>query len=152
MCGKIAAGKSTLASRLSTAPSTILISEDHWLSRLYKPEMRTVADYSQYSARLREVMGPHVEVLLRAGISVVLDFPANTLKQRVWMREIVEQSGASHELHFLDVPDHICKLRLRERNAAGRHEFAASDADFELITSHFVAPTDAEAFNVIRHE
>jgi hypothetical protein len=57
ICGKIAAGKSALAAKLSTAPSTILISEDQWLARLYKPEMRTVADYIQYSARLREVMG-----------------------------------------------------------------------------------------------
>jgi AAA domain len=75
ICGKMAAGKSMLAAKLSTAPSTILISEDQWLARLYKPEMRTVADYIQYSARLREVMGPHVEYLLRIGTSVVLDFP-----------------------------------------------------------------------------
>jgi predicted kinase len=37
MCGKIAAGKSTLAAKLATAPGTILISEDQWLTRLYRP-------------------------------------------------------------------------------------------------------------------
>jgi predicted kinase len=151
ICGKIAAGKSTLAAELSTAPRSILISEDHWLARLYKPEMRTVVDYIQYSARLREVMGPHVETLLRVGTSVVLDFPANTVQQRLWMRGIIENSGAIHELHFLDVPDPICKLRLRERNAIGTHDFAASDAEFEQITRYFVAPADAEGFNVIHH-
>jgi predicted kinase len=151
MCGKMAAGKSTLAAKLSTAPNTILINEDQWLAHLYKPEMRTVADYIQYSARLREVMGPHVEYLLRIGTSVVLDFPANTLKQRLWMHGIVERSGADHELHFLDVPDDICKSRLRERNAAGTHNFAPSETDFEIITSYFVPPADQEGFNVIRH-
>ena len=151
LCGKIAAGKSTLARRLATAPGTILISEDQWLARLYRPELTTLADYIQYSARLRDATGPHVEYLLRKGTSVVLDFPANTLKQRLWMRGIVEHSGANHELHFLDVSDHICKSRLRERNAAGTHDFAASEAEFEQITSYFVPPADEEGFNLIRH-
>ena len=35
ICGKIAAGKSTLARRLADQPNTILISEDVWLSTLY---------------------------------------------------------------------------------------------------------------------
>jgi predicted kinase len=151
MCGKIAAGKSALATKLATAPGTILISEDQWLTRLYRPELTTIADYIQYSARLRGAIGPHAEYLLRIGTSVVLDFPANTLEQRQWMRGIVERSGANHELHFLDVPDQICKLRLRERNAAGTHDFAASEAEFEQITSYFMPPADQEGFNVIRH-
>ena len=33
VCGKIAAGKSTLANRLANAPATVLISEDYWMSR-----------------------------------------------------------------------------------------------------------------------
>jgi len=151
VCGKIAAGKSTLAAELAAAPSTILISEDQWLARLYRAEMNVVADYIQYSARLRAVIGPHVECLLRTGISVVLDFPANTRKQREWMRGILERSGADHELHFLDVSDHICKTRLRERNAAGTHDFAASEAEFAQITSYFMPPADDEGFTVIRH-
>ncbi len=49
ICGKIAAGKSTLAARLADAPATVLVSEDHWLSRLYGEELKTVADYARYS-------------------------------------------------------------------------------------------------------
>lgn len=143
--------EATLAARLSAAPNTILVSEDRWLACLYKPDLKTVADYIQYSARLREAMGPHIDALLRSGTSVVLDFPANTLKQRLWMRQMVENSGARHELHFLDVPDDVCKSRLRERNAAGAHDFAASDAEFDTITRYFVAPSDTEGFNIIRH-
>ncbi len=151
VCGKIAAGKSTLCGRLAAEPSTLLISEDHWLARLYPDEMRSVADYIRCAGRLRTVMGGHVESLLRAGLSVVLDYPANTVANRQWMRGIFEAAGADHRLHYLDVPDEVCRERLRRRNAAGTHEFAATDAEFDAITSYFVAPTPAEGFKLTRH-
>ena len=105
--------------RLAIRPATVLISEDDWSSRLFPGELKTIEDYSRYSSRLRNAMGPHVVSLLKAGMSVVLDFPANTVANRRWMRTIVEDASAGHELHFLDVPDDTCKRRLRERNAAG---------------------------------
>jgi hypothetical protein len=55
------------------------------------------------------------------------------------MRLLIDQSGASHELHLLDVPDAICKQRLRERNADGEHPFQVSEAEYVLFTSYFVA-------------
>jgi hypothetical protein len=45
---------------------------------------------------------------LGAGLSVVLDWPANTVAGRAWMRGIFEAAGAEHKLHFLDVPDEVC--------------------------------------------
>jgi predicted kinase len=152
MCGKIAAGKSTLATRLTAANHAILISEDYWLSRLYPSEIGTLHDYVRCAARLRAAIGPHIENLLRAGMSVVLDFPANTLASRRWMRTLFEHADAAHELHFLDVPDDVCRARLRERNLAGNHEYATGDADFDLITGYFVPPAEAEGFNVIHHK
>ena len=150
LCGKMAAGKSTLTAELSRMPSTVVISEDFWLRRLFGPEMKDVADYVRYSRRLREAVAPHVQELLRIGVSVVLDFPANTLATRAWMRTLFDVAEADHCLHFLDVPDEVCKARLRARNAAGTHDFAASDAEFDLITSHFVPPSEAEGFKVVR--
>ena len=151
LCGKIAAGKSTLTAKLSAAPDTITLSEDHWLSRLYAGEINSVVDYVQRAARLREAIAPHVEALLATGVSVVLDFPANTLANRAWMRGILDRSGASHVLHYLDVPDEVCRARLRARNAAGAHDFAATDAEFDAITAYFVAPTQDEGFNIQVH-
>ena len=146
ICGKIAAGKSTLARRLADAPATILISEDVWLSTLYRDEQRTVAEYARNARRLREVMGGHIEDLLRAGLSVVLDFPANTVANRQWMRGLFEKAGVAHRLHFIDMPDAVCKARLRQRNAAGTHEFAVSDAEFDEITGYLVPPSADEGF------
>ncbi|MGC2780747.1 MAG: ATP-binding protein, partial [Bradyrhizobium sp.] len=79
VCGKIAAGKSTLTAELGRRPTTVVVAEDQWLSQLYPGEQNTLADYIRNSSRLRAAMGPHVVALLRAGVSVVLDFPANTL-------------------------------------------------------------------------
>lgn len=151
LCGKIAAGKSTLTKQLAEAPGTVLLSEDHLLARLYPGEITTVADYARRAACLRDAIGPHVEALLRARISVVLDFPANTLATRAWMRTLFEGALADHQLHYLDVPDEVCKARLRARNAAGVHDYQTSDAEFDIITSYFVPPTPAEGFNLIRH-
>ena len=151
VCGKIAAGKSTLTAKLASTPNTVLISEDRWLAALYQGEMNSVADYARVARRLREAMGPHVESLLGLGISVVLDFPANTVANRAWMRGLFERSGTKHCLHFLDVPDAVCKARLHERTRAGGHDFAPSDEQFAMITSYFVSPGDDEGFNIVRY-
>lgn len=151
LCGKIASGKSTLSAELAARPMMVIISEDQWLGRLYVGEMDSVADYVRCSAKLRDAIAPHLVALLKAGMSVVLDFPANTLANRQWMKGIVEASGADNQLHYLDVPDDICKARLRARNQAGEHDFAATDAQFDFITSHFVPPTAAEGLTIVVH-
>ena len=151
LCGKIAAGKSTLAKRLAERPRTVLIAEDHWNSNLFKEELQTIDDYTRYSKRLRNAMGPHVVALLKAGTSVVLDFQANTRAVRGWMRGIIEESGSAHELHLLDIPDLICRQRMHERNALGEHPFKLTDADFETFTRYFAPPTPDEGFNVVVH-
>ena len=151
LCGKIGAGKSTLARQLAARPATVLISEDHWNATLFPDELRTIDDYVRYSARVRAALGPHVVALLKAGLSVVLDFQANTPAVRRWMRMLIDGAGAAHELHYLDLPDETCLRRLRARNAAGEHPYQVSDADFALFTRHFVPPTPEEGFNVIVH-
>ena len=149
VCGKIAAGKTTLTRELAAAPATVLIAEDTWMAALFKDELRELADYVRCSAKLREAMGPHVADLLRTGLSVVLDFPANTVANRRWMRSIFEAAGAAHTLHLLDVPDEVCKARLRQRNAKGGHEFTVTDAQFDQFTCYYVPPASAEGFNVV---
>jgi len=151
LCGKIAAGKSTLAKRLAEAPQTVLISEDHWTAHLFKDELKTVEDYGVYSARLRAAMGPHVAAVLKAGLSVVLDFPANTIESRHWMRAIADEAGCADVLHVLDAPDAVCKARLRARNVAGEHPFQTSDADFDAFTRYFARPAPTEGFHIVEH-
>ena len=152
LCGKIAAGKSTLAGRLAARPATLLISEDHWTSNLFSDDLRTIDDYGRYSARLRDAMGPHIVDILMQGLSIVLDFPANTVGNRNWMRSLITRANVAHELHLIDVPDTICKQRLRERNASGKHPFQVTEAEYDLFTSYFVPPAPSEGFNVVVHK
>ncbi len=149
LCGKPAAGKSTLASDLLSQHPGVLIAEDAWLHALYGDQMSTLSDFVRCSAKLRQIMAPHITDLLRQGLSVVLDFQANTTQSRAWMRHLLEQSGAAHQLHFLDTPDDICLSRLRARNASGEHEFQTSDDDFRRVAAHFVPPTADEGFNIV---
>ncbi|PHP67432.1 cell division protein ZipA [Zhengella mangrovi] len=151
LCGKIAAGKSTLASRLAGSERTVLIAEDDWLDALFSDQMATIADYVRCSGKLRAVMGPHVSALLEAGTSVVLDFPANTVGNRDWMRGILEASGAAHQLHVLTVPDEVCLARLARRNAGGDHPFAVTEEQFHRMSRYYVEPTAGEGFNIVSH-
>jgi predicted kinase len=151
LCGKIASGKSTLARRLAERPATLLITMDHWMSILFPTENRTIEDFARLSARLRNAMGSHVVDILRHDLSVVLDFPANTVRWRNWMRSLITEAGVAHELHVLDVPDTICKQRLQQRNAGGEHPYEVSEATYELFTSYFVPPGPDEGFNIVTH-
>jgi predicted kinase len=151
LCGKIAAGKSMLAGRLARRPGTLLISLDHWMSLLFPAENRSIEDFARLSARLRAAMGPHVVDILRQDVSVVLDFPANTLRWRSWMRSLITEANVAHELHVLDVPDAVCKERLRQRNESGKHPYQVSEATYDLFMSYFVLPAPEEEFNVIVH-
>jgi predicted kinase len=151
LCGRIAAGKSTLARRLAAQPATLLITMDHWMSILFPTENRTIEDFAQLSARLRAAMGPHVVDILRQDLSVVLDFPANTVNWRRWMRSLITEANVAHELHVLDVSDAICKARLRKRNESGEHQYQVDEATHDLFMSYFVPPTPDEGFNVIVH-
>jgi predicted kinase len=152
ICGKIAAGKSTFAKKLSEQSKTVLISEDFWLASLYPSQIGSLEDYARCSGLLRTAMAPHITDLLQAGVSVVLDFPSNTLATRAWARELIENAGVAHELHYLDVADAVCKARLHARNARGEHLFEATEAQFDLFSRYFVAPQQSEGFHVICHQ
>jgi len=151
LCGKIASGKSTLSAQLGALPGSVIVSEDDWLAALYANEMQSVADYIQCSSKLRSAMKPHLVALLNAGLSVVLDFPANTRTQREWMMSIIKESGADNRLHYLNVSDEVCRARLHVRNVAGAHDFAATDQQFDTITSYFSEPTVDEGFDIIEY-
>lgn len=151
LAGKIGAGKSTLAAKLAERPKTFLFSEDVLLNELYPGEIDDISDYIRSSIRLKYALKDHIVRLLKSGFSVVLDFPANTPDSRRWGRELFETAKVPHELHFLDIPNTICKSRLRARNKTGDHPYKASDAEFDMFSRFFIPPMPGEGFNVIRH-
>ncbi|WP_440974668.1 AAA family ATPase [Pseudomonas koreensis] len=151
MCGKIASGKSTLAKSLAEQHGALVLSEDQWLSRLYPEQINSVADYLRCARQIRGVLGPLVVDVLAAGVNVVLDFPANTVADRQWLRGLADSARVRHRLHYLDVDDDTCRARLQARNALAEHEFAASDAEFDLITRYFQVPEVGEGLEIVTH-
>ena len=154
ICGKAAAGKTTLARLLATRHAAIVLCEDEWLVRL-GAEIVDLADFVRHAKPLRAALAPHAVALLRLGTSVVLDFAGNTPKERAWVRSIFEAAAADHVLHYIAASDEMCRRRLRQRNETkpdGIYYGDVTEAMFEAVTRHFVPPSDEEGFRVMRHD
>ncbi len=145
----MAAGKSTKAIALAAAENAVLLSEDKWLDQLYPDEISTFDDYISYSGRLKVVMQDHVKSLLQAGVSVVMDFPANTIKQRAWFKQVFEPLSVPHILHYIDASDERCLKQLTIRSA-GLPAGVPFTSEEELlsINAYFQAPSVEEGFNI----
>jgi predicted kinase len=151
-CGKAGAGKSTLAETVAREEDATLICEDIWLARLYGDRMQTFEDYLQMARRLKTVVGPLVEDLLRAGRNVVLDVPANTRASRAWFRSLCDRAGAAHVLHVVDRTDAVCLAQIGRRNLErpeGSHHLTPEQ--FDHISSFFEPPAADEGFEIRRH-
>lgn len=149
-CGKMGAGKTTKSKELSSEKNALLLSEDEWLSILYPQQISSFDDYIKYSALLKPLIKSHVQKILLTGTNVVLDFPANTVKQRAWFKNIALDIDAKHQLYFLDVTDikcieHISKRRLEqpERSAFDTEEM------FHHVSKYFEVPVESEQLQII---
>lgn len=152
-CGKMAAGKSTLARKISDDLGAILLVEDQWLESLYPGEITNIPEYLKYSARLKSAIFEHVYSLLKNGTSVVLDFPGNTPDQRKTLLSIAQNAGVTHTLHYVDVSDEVCKRQLQTRNNShGGDSKMGSEEVFDLITEYFQPPTENEGLEIVKYE
>lgn len=148
-CGKMGSGKSTTSNKVASETDAILISEDEWLSRLFPTEINTFDDYLRYSERLKPIIKELTQNLLHAGVSVVLDFPGNTKKQRSWFGEILENIDCPHRLMYLEAEDDLCLSRLAIRRER-QPERATFDNEqvYKQVTAHFQVPHPGEGFNI----
>ena len=152
ICGKPGAGKTTLARELGRSLPAVVICEDEWLATL-RFEIRSFEDYRDASSRCRGLIGPLVQDLLRMGVSVVLDFAANTVERRAWVRSLFEAVGADHVLHWIEASDDECLDNIHRRNEEkppGIYWGPVSDELFHAVTPHIVPPSPDEGFHVVR--
>ncbi len=147
--GKMGAGKSTVAKQFTIEMSAILISEDEMLARLYPEEINEFSDYIKYSARLKFTLEPYITQMLSAGLNVVLDFPANTQKQRLWFKTMIEQGSFDHKLVYLKADDELClqRIGLRRTEQPKRAKFD-TEAVFKHVTRFFEEPLVSEGFKI----
>ncbi|MCL9783450.1 ATP-binding protein [Vibrio sp. S4M6] len=149
-CGKMGAGKTTKSQLLSQETSAVLISEDDWLTTLYPDQIKTFDDYLLYSARLKPLVRSHVQNILQTGTDVVLDYPANTAKQRKWFMELSSEVGAAHELMFLERTDEQCLTHIAKRRVEQPHraQFDCEDV-FHMVTQYFEPPIESENLTIV---
>jgi len=153
LCGKMAAGKTTLARELAKRENAVLLVQDEFLNALYPGEITDLPGFLKCSSRLWAALVPHICDLLWKGNSVVMDFPGNTKAQRLSFRELIDRAHVEHELHFIDASDALCKAQLADRSKslpAGAPW--TTEAEFKAITAYFEPPSEEERFNVIHHE
>ena len=117
-CGKMGAGKSTLAKRLA---------EDK-------------------DAVLKPVVSDTVQQILKRGVNVVLDFPANTESQRLWLRNISDEVLSQHTCYFVDRSDEVCINQLLKRGNPNNDTIEM----FQAITKYFTEPSNSENVNTVR--
>ncbi|OHU86671.1 MULTISPECIES: AAA family ATPase [Pseudoalteromonas] len=149
-CGKMGAGKSTKSKILAAENSAVLISEDDWLSAHYPTQIKTFDDYITYSNLIKPFVKSHVQRILSVGVNVVMDFPANTIKQRSWFTSLCLEIGSEHELWYLDLTDEQCLSQIAKRRVEQpkRAQFD-TEAVFHHVTQYFEVPTDSENLNLI---
>ena len=107
-CGKMGAGKSTEAKKIALKRNAVLISEDDWLTKLYSDQIKSFDDYINYSGLLKSILKTHVQNILQAGATVVMDFPANTKKQRVWLKSLATEIQTNIEFTYLKISNEVC--------------------------------------------
>ena len=147
--GKMGAGKSTKSKQVSQERNAVLISEDEWLSKLYPNQITSFDDYLHYSSLLKPLVKSHVLDILKTGTSVAMDFPANTVNQRKWFKELITEANAPNELIYLNVSNNIC-LRQLEKRRLEQRERAIYDTEsmFIEVTKYFQEPDPSEGFNL----
>ncbi|QUM89367.1 ATP-binding protein [Moritella sp. 36] len=100
-CGKVGAGKATKSKVVAIENDAVLISEGEWLAAHFPNQILSFDDYIKYANLIKPFIKNHFQSLLKVGVNVVMDFPANTVKQRLWFSSLCNELGCDHELLYL---------------------------------------------------
>ena len=75
VCGKMAAGKSTLSKELAAREDAVLLGQDELLITLFPEEIVDLAAFMKCSTRIQEALAPHICSLLSKGCQSSSTFP-----------------------------------------------------------------------------
>lgn len=149
-CGKMGAGKSTKSKQIAIDKHAVLLSEDEWLSALYPNQINSFKDFLKFSAQIKPLVRKHVQNILSVGTNVVMDFPANTKKQRKWFLDMVFDVQASHQLIYLNLSNEQCLRQITQRrNEQPERADFDTEAMFAYVTNFFEAPEASEGLNIL---
>ena len=137
VCGLPGAGKTTRSKAIAAATNAIRLCTDEWLDAVGI----SLVDYPP-RFRLEPHLLKHAEQLLRAGVSVIVEFTSWLRRERETIRDVAARNSLACELHFVDAPlDELARrVRARERPHA---QVLAEDVLLKL-GHQFERPTDEE--------
>lgn len=148
-CGKMGAGKSTKSKSVAFERNAVLISEDEWLAELYPDQITSFDDYIKLSEQLKPLIKVHVQNILKTGTSVVMDFPANTKRQRKWFQSLSIEAESEAELIYLKVNDALCLKQIAQRSLEQPSRAAFDTKEiFHHVSKYFEEPEKNEIPNI----
>lgn len=148
-CGKMGSGKTTKSTEIAKELGAVLLSEDEWLAAIYPDEIIDFDAYLKYSSRIKPLLKSHVQNILNTGVSVVMDFPANTKNQRQWFKEIYSEHDIPHKLVYLESSDQLCLEQIKQRRITNpEREYFDREEVFHQVNSYFQPPSINEVFNI----
>ena len=87
--------------------------------------------------------------ILKTGTDVVLDFAANTERQRNWFRYLCNAAQAKEQLIYINASDETCLAQLAKRRVEQPERARFDNASvFEEVSSYFQEPDDHEGFDI----
>jgi predicted kinase len=147
-CGKMGSGKSTESKRVAANRNAVILSEDDWLTMLYPDQITSFDDYIKFSTLLKPLIKVHVQNILITGTNVVMDFPANTKRQREWFNLLSGEINARNELIYLKTNNALCLKQIAQRSIeqTSRQAFDTEEM-FYHVTQYFEEPDESEVTN-----
>jgi predicted kinase len=159
ICGPVAAGKSTYASRLANETGAIVLSMDEWMSELFVPDVSVqttvsnldLAWFAERVDRCERAMWQLGRKLLANRIPVVLDWGFLRRERRLKAFAVANSLGQLAQLHYLTADLATRRQRVLERNQRRdeNYAFAVTPDMFAFAEHLFEAPGDDELATAI---
>ncbi|QWC00449.1 ATP-binding protein [Mycoplasmatota bacterium] len=135
--------------KIAIEPHTIYLSEDEILSSFYPNEINNIEDYILYSKRIKPYIMKLAKKLTENNLSIIMDFPGNTIKQREWFKTLIEACQVEGKLIYLKVADEVCikQILKRRQEEPARHKFDNEEIFYRII-KYFEEPSDKEGLGL----
>jgi predicted kinase len=113
VCGLPGAGKTTRSRLICESVRAVHLCADDWVIGLGK----SLVDFD-FRVTLQACLLSHAATILRAGVSVIIEFGSWHREERERIRQVGASAGAFVELHFLDAPLESLIQRVRARGGS----------------------------------
>ncbi len=114
ICGKLCCGKSTYAKTLLAAHKAVVLSADEIMLAVFG--LYAGEKHDEYAANVRAYLFGKSLELIRADVSVVLDWGFWTKAGRDEAKAFYRSRGIECQLHYLDIGDEVWRARISQRN------------------------------------